>query len=102
MQYETASKKFYHGQNVPVLLCLCRSWYAKANKDQSFGAMRTALKYAQQVRSSFLLLFRGLGLMVDGVQAMHLTPGDKAIIYNVAMIQQKAAEMLFKIGRAHV
>lgn len=26
---------------------------------------------------------------------MHMTPGDKAIVYNIAMIEQKAAEMLF-------
>lgn len=73
--YETANKRFFEGRNVANLLCLSRAWYAKANKDQSFAAMRTALKYAQQ--------------------AMHCTPGDKAIVYNIAMIQQKAAEMLF-------
>lgn len=48
-QYESASTRFYDGHNVPVLLCLCRSWYAKANKDQSFAAMNTSLKYAQTV-----------------------------------------------------
>jgi hypothetical protein len=26
---------------------------------------------------------------------MHLSPHDKAIVYNIAMIEQKAAEMLF-------
>lgn len=50
LQYETASRRFYGGQDVPVLLCLCRAWYAKANKDQSFSAMSTALQYAQKVR----------------------------------------------------
>lgn len=48
-KYETASKRFYNGHNVPVLLCLCRSWYAKATKDQSFSAMNTALQYGQKV-----------------------------------------------------
>ncbi|KAI0688182.1 RNA polymerase II-associated protein [Cytidiella melzeri] len=72
--YETASRKFYHHQNVSVLLCLCRSWYAKATKDQSFSAMKSALRYAQA--------------------ALHLHPHDKAILYNIAMIEQKAAEML--------
>ncbi|OSX65808.1 hypothetical protein POSPLADRAFT_1064500 [Postia placenta MAD-698-R-SB12] len=78
--YETASKRFYSGHDVPTLLCLCRSWYAKANKDQSFSAMNTALQYAQK--------------------AFHLHPYDKAIIYNIAMIQQKAAEMLLSIAPA--
>ncbi|PBK75995.1 TPR-like protein [Armillaria solidipes] len=75
--YETASTRFYHGQNVSVLLCLCRSWYAKATKDQSYKAMTTALHYAQK--------------------ALHIQPNDKAILYNIAMIQQKSAEMLFTI-----
>ncbi|KAI0633528.1 RNA polymerase II-associated protein [Trametes polyzona] len=78
--YETASKRFYSNQNVPVLLCLCRAWYAKANKDQSFSAMNTALQYAQK--------------------ALHLHPWDKATLYNIAMIQQKAAELLMSVPAA--
>ena len=52
LQFETASKRFYSNQNVPVLLCLCRAWHAKANKDQSFSTMTTALQYAQKVMFS--------------------------------------------------
>ncbi|PPQ83611.1 hypothetical protein CVT25_006296 [Psilocybe cyanescens] len=78
--YETASIRFYGGQNVPVLLCLCRSWYAKAMKDQSFVAMKSALKYAEA--------------------ALHIHPNDKANIYNIAMIQQKTAELLFSVNVA--
>ncbi|KAL7281504.1 hypothetical protein ACG7TL_004819 [Trametes sanguinea] len=78
--YETASKRFYGNKNVPTLLCLCRAWYAKATKDQSFGAMNTALQYAQR--------------------ALHLCPWDKAILYNIAMIQQKAAELLMSVPPA--
>ncbi|KAF8513907.1 RNA polymerase II-associated protein [Hysterangium stoloniferum] len=78
--YETASRRFYNGQNVPVLLCLSRSWYGKANKDQKYDAMQTALKYAQA--------------------AFHLHPSDKAILYNIAMIQQKATELLFAMPPA--
>ncbi|KAK1229557.1 protein required for normal CLN1 and CLN2 G1 cyclin expression [Marasmius sp. AFHP31] len=75
--YETASVRFYKGQNVPVLLCLCRSWYAKAMKDQSYPAICKALECAQK--------------------ALHVQPNDKAILYNIAMIQQKSAEMLFSL-----
>lgn len=78
--YETASTRFYGGHNVPVLLCLCRSWYAKATKDQNPSAMNTALRYAQA--------------------ALHLQPNDKATIYNIAMIQQKSAEMMFSTSPA--
>ena len=31
-------------------------------------------------------------------QALHLQPSDKAIVYNIAMIEQKAAEMLFAVN----
>ncbi|KAI0645859.1 RNA polymerase II-associated protein [Trametes meyenii] len=78
--YETASKRFHNNQNVAVLLCLCRAWYAKANKDQSFKSMNTALQYAQK--------------------ALHLQPYDKAVLYNIAMIQQKAAELLMSVPSA--
>ncbi|CCL99651.1 uncharacterized protein FIBRA_01671 [Fibroporia radiculosa] len=78
--FETASKRYYGGHNVPTLLYLCRSWYSKANKDQSFSAMCTALQYAQK--------------------AYHLHPFDKATLYNIAMIQQKAAEMLSSVPPA--
>ncbi|KAF9227093.1 TPR-like protein [Gyrodon lividus] len=78
--YETASVRFYDGQNVSVLMCLCRSWYAKATKEQTLVAMNTALKYAQA--------------------ALHVQPSDKAIMYNIAMIQQKAAELLFGLSPA--
>ena len=32
-----------------------------------------------------------------GPQALHLNPHDKAILYNIAMIMQKAAEMMFSL-----
>lgn len=60
-----------------MLLCLSRSWYAKANKDQLYASMTTSLKYAQQ--------------------ALHIRPGDKATLYNIATIEQKSAQMLFAI-----
>ncbi|KAJ7582968.1 RNA polymerase II-associated protein [Mycena floridula] len=78
--YETASTRFYDGHNVGVLICLCRSWYAKGLKDQSYAAMNTAVRYAQQ--------------------ALHVQPNDKAVVYNIAMIQQKSAEMLFLLPPA--
>lgn len=48
-QYETASKRFYKGQNIACLIYLSRAWYQKASKDQSFDAVRAALKASQQV-----------------------------------------------------
>jgi RNA polymerase-associated protein CTR9 len=34
------------------------------------------------------------------VQALHTQPADKAIVYNIAMIQQKSAELLFSLAPA--
>lgn len=34
------------------------------------------------------------------VQALHIQPADKAVIYNIAMIQQKSAELLFSLPPA--
>lgn len=31
------------------------------------------------------------------IQAMHIQPSDRAILYNIAMIQQKSAELLFSL-----
>ncbi|KAF6763213.1 RNA polymerase II-associated protein [Ephemerocybe angulata] len=78
--YETASTKFYQDKDAGVLLYLCRSWYSKAIKEQSLAAMNTALRYTEQ--------------------AYHLHPSDKIPLYNTAMIQQKAAEMLFSLPPA--
>jgi RNA polymerase-associated protein CTR9 len=55
-QYETASQRFFSGHNVPVLMCLCRSWYSKALKDQSLVAINTALRYAESVGIPFHFL----------------------------------------------
>ncbi|WVW83420.1 hypothetical protein I302_105440 [Kwoniella bestiolae CBS 10118] len=74
--YGTASNAF-KGRNVSVLLYLARAWYALANREGNFSAMNKALGYCQQ--------------------AMHIQPSDRAILYNIAIIQQKAAEMLFSL-----
>ncbi|KAF8472978.1 RNA polymerase II-associated protein [Russula ochroleuca] len=78
--YETASQRYYGGRNISVLLCLARSWYVKASKEQSFASMTVALQFTQK--------------------ALHIQPVDKAVIYNIAMIQQKSAELLFSLPPA--
>ena len=74
--YEAASNAF-KGRNVSVLLYLSRAWYAYANREHNFSAMSKALAYSQQ--------------------AMHIQPSDRAILYNIAMILQKGAELLFSL-----
>lgn len=46
----------------------------------------------------FLLGSRDVWFMNYTLQALHMHPNDKAILYNVAMIQQKSAELLFSIN----
>lgn len=61
--------------------------------------MSTSLKYAQMVW--FTLWFPiDILLTISCPQALHLQPSDKAIVYNIAMIEQKAAEMLFTVPSA--
>src|SRR5260221_5757977 len=50
-QYETASQRYYGGRNISVLLCLARSWYVKASKEQSFASMTISLQFTQKVRA---------------------------------------------------
>ncbi|KAI5118232.1 hypothetical protein M0805_008868 [Coniferiporia weirii] len=80
--YETAAKRNAAGQGLDITIVhsLCRAWYAKANKDQSFAALNKALLYAQR--------------------ALHIVPYEKSNVYNLAMIEQKAAEMLFATAPA--
>lgn len=72
-----AALNAFGGRKVAVLLYLCRAWYAYANKESNFSAMGQALNYAQK--------------------AMHIQPSDRAILYNIAMIQQKAAEIMLSL-----
>ena len=53
-QYETASQRYYGGRNISVLVCLARSWYVKASKEQSFASMTVALQFTQKVRPTRL------------------------------------------------
>ena len=62
------------GKDVMIIQSLCRAWYSKAIKDQSFVALTKALGFAQQ--------------------SLHLSPHEIVHVYNLAMIEQKAAEML--------
>lgn len=82
-----------------MLLCLARSWYVKASKEQSFASMTVALQFTQKVRSKCHSLLSGKLLisLSFAIQALHLQPADKAVVYNIAMIQQKSAELLFSL-----
>jgi hypothetical protein len=74
--------------------------------------MAKALLYCQQVCPSSVVLFLfvsfdGREIVEEGererreerahTQAMHIQPSDRAILYNIAMIQQKSAELLFSL-----
>lgn len=69
-----AASAIHEDTDVPILLYLTRAYYQLANKTNSYPAMSKAVIYCQK--------------------ALHLKPSDKAILYNLAMIQQKAAELV--------
>ena len=73
-------KRSQDGYDLIILQNLCRAWYAKANKDQSYLAIKNALEYAQK--------------------ALHIAPNEKVTLYNLAMIEQKGLEMLLTIKPA--
>jgi len=81
-----------------VLLCLARSWYVKASKEQSFTSMTIALQFTQKVRPCHLCQEVAADFL--RAQALHIQPVDKAVVYNIAMIQQKSAELLFSLTPA--
>ncbi|KAL1407408.1 protein required for normal CLN1 and CLN2 G1 cyclin expression [Vanrija albida] len=68
------------GRKVHILLYLCRAWYSYAIKESNFSAMSQSLYYA--------------------TKALHILPSDRAILYNIAMIQQKAAEIMVSLDPA--
>ncbi|KAG8810481.1 hypothetical protein FRC17_002920 [Serendipita sp. 399] len=76
--YEIGLSKLVDGPNTTILMCLSRAWYSKATRDQSFAAMRTSLQLAQMAQAS--------------------SPWDKSIRYNIVVIEQRAAEMVFNLG----
>ena len=60
-----------------TLLYLARGWYHKANKEKLFVGLRSALEACQK--------------------AAELRPEDLAIQFNIALIQQKGAELLTSV-----
>ncbi|KAJ9105261.1 hypothetical protein QFC21_001628 [Naganishia friedmannii] len=69
-----AASEMSKNQDWQVLMYLCRAYYAFASKTSNYSAMGKALSYAQR--------------------AMQVKPQDKTGLYNIAMIQQKAAEII--------
>lgn len=65
--------------------------------------MTVALQFTQKVRSIWPSLgkvadiCRTISFLSSTIQALYLQPVDKAIVYNIAMIQQKSAELLFSL-----
>lgn len=67
----------YGGNNVNVLLYLCRAWFTYATKEHNVSAMSLALSYA--------------------TRALHIQPSDRAILYNIGLILQNAATIMLDL-----
>ncbi|KAK4056635.1 protein required for normal CLN1 and CLN2 G1 cyclin expression [Microbotryomycetes sp. JL221] len=72
--YETASVKYYQEKNDTAMLYLARAWFHKANKESNYSALQSAIKACKT--------------------AVDLKPSDLASLWNLALVQQKGAEML--------
>ncbi|KAK4055542.1 protein required for normal CLN1 and CLN2 G1 cyclin expression [Microbotryomycetes sp. JL201] len=72
--YETASTKFYDNKDELAIMYLARAWFHKANKESNYSALQSAIKACQR--------------------AVELQPQDLSFKWNLALVQQKGAEML--------
>lgn len=72
-----AASAMHGDKDVQILLYLTRAYYQLANKTNSYPTMLKAVSWCQR--------------------ALHLKPADKAILYNLAMIQQKAAQLVLDL-----
>ena len=59
------------------------------NRTEIHTKSTTTCHFCQEVTADFLR-----------AQALHIQPIDKAVVYNIAMIQQKSAELLFSLAPA--
>ncbi|GAA5864342.1 hypothetical protein JCM1840_006751 [Sporobolomyces johnsonii] len=72
--YATASKRYLNDKSSTVLWYLARAWYHKSLKEQTFGDLQKAIEIGQQ--------------------ATDLYPKDLSAIFNMAVLKQKAIEIL--------
>ncbi|GHJ84363.1 hypothetical protein NliqN6_0765 [Naganishia liquefaciens] len=72
-----AAAEMTKNQDWQILMYLCRAYYSFALKSSSYAAMGKALMYAQR--------------------ACQVKPHDKTTLYNIAMIQQKGAEIVLNL-----
>ncbi|GAA6004613.1 hypothetical protein JCM11491_002168 [Sporobolomyces phaffii] len=77
--YTTASKRYLHEKSSTVLWYIARAWYFKALKESSFVDLEKAIHVGQQ--------------------ATDLYPTDLSNIFNMAVLKQKAIEILY--GRSN-
>ncbi|GAA5918530.1 hypothetical protein JCM1841_003285 [Sporobolomyces salmonicolor] len=72
--YATASKRYLNDKSSTVLWYLARAWYHKSLKEQTFGDLQKAIEIGQQ--------------------ATDLYPKDLSALFNMAVLKQKAIEIL--------
>lgn len=74
MQYENVSKKFYDNKDANILLCMAKAQFMSAKVEKSPAAMLDALRYTQKT--------------------YHVNPTDKAVLFDIALVQQSYAQMI--------
>ncbi|RUS34355.1 hypothetical protein BC938DRAFT_481013 [Jimgerdemannia flammicorona] len=74
VMYENVSKKYYDNKDANVLLCMAKAQFMSAKTEKSPAAMLDALRFTQK--------------------AYHVNPTDKAVLYDIALVQQSYAQMI--------
>ncbi|ORX92251.1 TPR-like protein [Basidiobolus meristosporus CBS 931.73] len=79
--YEGCLKKFYNNNDPNITLCMARTLFLAAKAEKSLELMKQARKYVQK--------------------AFHLCPKDKAVLYDLALIEQSLAQLVGDIPEEH-
>ncbi|KAK9765164.1 protein required for normal CLN1 and CLN2 G1 cyclin expression [Basidiobolus ranarum] len=79
--YEGCLKKFFNKNDPNITLCMARTLFLAAKAEKSLELMKQARQYVQK--------------------AFHLSPKDKAILYDLALIEQSLAQLVGDIPEEH-
>ncbi|ORY06104.1 TPR-like protein [Basidiobolus meristosporus CBS 931.73] len=79
--YEGCLKKFHYNNDPNITLCMARTLFLAAKAEKSLELMKQARQYVQK--------------------ALHLSPKDKAVLYDLALIEQSLAQLVGDIPEEH-
>ncbi|KAI8977189.1 hypothetical protein BDF20DRAFT_873493 [Mycotypha africana] len=79
VMYENTLKKFFNNKDVNLILCLAKAQYLFSKMEKDYKMMYEAMKNTQK--------------------ALLITPSDKTISYNLALVQQSYAQQVAELSQ---